>query len=185
METVDTAAQVVAPEAGQESAAQETESAQIEKLRKESARYRTEAKDLAAKVAGFEAERQTEGERLAAQAKAAQEAAAKAQAQLREARADAAIARVAAKEQVSPELLSKLVTVDFDDDGNPVNVEAAVAKAISDYPQIKPLPVTPGATNPGRANGTKLTIKDIERMTPDEINARWSDVQAAMKAARG
>lgn len=185
-ETVDTPTQAVGDEATQAVAGADTvDAGYVEKLRKENARYRTEAKELAAKVAAFEADKQTESERLATEAKTAQEAAAKAQQELRAARAEAAIAKIAAKEQVEVELLTRLVTVEFDDDGSPIGVEAAAAKVLTAYPQLRPVAATPGATNPGRAGAAKLTMEDIKRMTPAQINERWSEVQAAMKAAGG
>lgn len=172
-------------EATQVVAAQESESDMVRKLRDEAARYRTQNRELTARVAAFEAERQTEAERLAAQAKTAQEAAAQALQELRAARADAAIAKVAAKLSVDAGLLGKLVAVDFDDAGLPVNVEAAAAKVMEDYPQLK-LPASgTSVTNPGRSAGSRLTMADVRKMSEAEINARWDDVQAAMKAAGG
>lgn len=157
----------------------------VKGLRKEAAQYRTQAKELAVKVAAFEAERQTEAERLAAQTKVAQEAAAAAQAELRKARVDAALARAAAKVGVDVSLVARLVDVEFDDAGQPVGVEAAIGKVLEAYPQLKPQPVTPGATNPSRGSGAKLTMDEIKRMTPEQINARWDEVKAVMGTARG
>lgn len=136
-------------------------------------------KALEAKVTQYEMERMTEAERMQAQAKAAQEAAAQAQAQLRQARADAAIARAAATQGINPALLGRLVDVEFDEAGQPVNVDAAVAAVVAAYPQLKPAPVQLATTNPGRA-AAKLTMEDVQKMTPAEINARWGEVQAVM-----
>lgn len=133
---------------------------------------------MEAKIAEYEAQQMTEAQRLQAQAQAAQAQAQAAQQQLRQALAEAAIARAAAKEGVNPELLSKLVEPEFDADGRPVNVEAAVAKVLSAYPQLKPAPVTVAATNPGRTS--KLTIEDVKKMSEAEINARWAEVEAVM-----
>lgn len=157
----------------------------VRALRKEAAQYRTQNKELAAKVAGFEAERQTEAERLAAQTKVAQEAAAAAQAELRKARVDAALARAAAKVGVDVNLVSRLVDVELDADGQPLGVEAALSKVLDAYPQLKPQVVSPGATNPSRGSGSKLTMEDVKKMTPEQINARWDEVKVAMGATRG
>lgn len=137
-----------------------------------------ELKAVKAKLSGYETERMTESERLQAQTKAAQEAAATASQRLQQALADAAISRAAAAQGVDPELLSKLVTVELDDTGAPVGLEAAVAAVLNKYPQLKPTAPVPGATNPSRER--KLTIADIQKMTPEQINARWGEVQAVL-----
>lgn len=141
-----------------------------------------ELKAAKAKLSGYETERMSEAEKLQAAAKSAQEQAAAAQAELRRAKADAALARVAAKEGVDPELLAKLVTVEFDDMGAPVGLEAAAAAVLNQYPQLKPQTVaaTLGTTNPART--AKLTMVDVKKMSPDEINSRWDEVKAAMAA---
>lgn len=169
-------------EAGQAPAVteQETFDAEYVKgLRAENAKWRKAAQEAAARVTEFERAQMTEAERMQAQAKAAQEAAAQAQAQLRQARADAAIARAAATQGINPALLGRLVDVEFDEAGQPVNVDAAVAAVVAAYPQLKPAPVQLATTNPGRA-AAKLTMEDVQKMTPAEINARWGEVQAVM-----
>lgn len=152
--------------------------AYVKQLRTEAAQWRKEAQDAKSKVQTFEQERMSEAERLQAQTKAAQEAAATASQRLQQALADAAISRAAAAQGVDPELLSKLVTVELDDTGAPVGLEAAVAAVLNKYPQLKPTAPVPGATNPSRER--KLTIADIQKMTPEQINARWGEVQAVL-----
>lgn len=139
-----------------------------------------ELKTLKERLTQYEQAQMTEAERMQAQAKAAQEAAQAAQAQLRQARAEAAIARAAATQGINPALLGRLVDVEFDDAGQPVNVDVAVAAVLKEYPQLKPAPVAPmAATNPGRV-AAKLTMEDVQKMSPAEINARWGEVQAVM-----
>ena len=153
----------------------------VKSLRKESAQYRTQAKELAAKVATYEAEKLSETERLQAQAQAANAEAQAAREELKRARYDTALAREAAKAGVDPNLLTRLVEPEYDAEGKPANVGAAVAAVLDAYPQLKPQATPSGATNPGRV--AKLTVDDVKKMTPEQINARWDDVQAAMKAA--
>lgn len=175
------------PQAGEAEATQ-ADAGQVEQfsaeyvkgLRKEAAQYRTQAKELAAKVATFEAEKLSEAERLTKQA---QEATAQAQAareELKRARFEAALAREAAKAGVDPNLLTRLVDPEYDDAGAPVNMAAAVAQVLEAYPQLKPQAPHPGVANPGRT--AKLTVEEIKKMTPEQINARWGEVQAAMQA---
>jgi multidrug efflux pump subunit AcrA (membrane-fusion protein) len=152
----------------------------VKSLRAEAAKYRKEAQAAAAKVATFETERMTEAERLQAQTKAAQEAAQAAQTELRKARAETAISREALKHGIDMTLLTKLVDVEFDDNGMPTNVDAAVQTVLKSFPQLKAQPLAqPGATNPGR-QPPKLTLADIKKMSVDQIIARQAEVDAVM-----
>ena len=153
----------------------------VKELRAEAAKNRKEAQEAKAKIAAFEQQQMSEAEKLQAAAKSAQEQAQAAQAELRRAKADAALARVAAKEGVDPELLSKLVTVEFDDTGAPVGLEAAAAAVLSKYPQLKPVAATAttNATNPQRT--AKLTLEQVRKMSPAEINSRWDEVQQVLQ----
>jgi hypothetical protein len=169
-------------EVGQAPAGQDAEkfdAEYVKALRAEAAKYRTEANAAKAKVTQFEQAQLTEAQQLQAQAKAAQEAATAAQVELRQARAEAAIAKAAAGAGVNPALLGRLVMVEFDDAGQPTGVEAALAAVLKEYPQLKPA-AQPGmsATNPGRA--IKLTLDEVRRMTPDQVNARWDEVQQVL-----
>ncbi|HHY54114.1 MAG TPA: hypothetical protein GYA08_01630 [Chloroflexi bacterium] len=167
-------------QAGEASAATEKTDSQAEHMipKRRFDEVNGKLKTLEAKLAEYEAQQMTETQRLQAQAQAAQQQAQAAQQQLRQALAEAAIARAAAKEGVNPELLARLVEPEFDENGKPVNVEAAVQRVLNAYPQLKPAPVQVAATNPGRTS--KLTMDDVRKMKPEEINARWAEVQAAL-----
>jgi hypothetical protein len=149
----------------------------VEKLRKENATYRTKAKEAAEKAdkARTEAERAKldEVERLKVErADALKEAEA--------ARAEAKRTRhliTLAGKVTDPEdalLIAEragLVT----DDG--VDLDALL--------KAKPYlaPPQPGVNIPGaRTSKTAaLTPEDVQRMTPDQINERWAEVQTALK----
>ncbi len=139
-----------------------------------------ELKAAKAKLSGYETERMSEAEKLQAAAKSAQEQAQAARQELQQARAEVAIARAAASLGVDPRKLARLVTVEFDADGQPVNVDQAAAAVLNEWPELKPVAATPGATNPPRT--AKLTMADVKKMSPDEINSRWDEVKAAMAA---
>lgn len=151
----------------------------VEKLRKENATYRTKAKQAqeAAEKARIEAERQKldEVERLKAEKADAEKAA-------QEARAEAARARhliALAGKVVDPEDAlaiaerAGLVT----EDG--VDVEALLKAK----PYLAP-PTQAGVTIPGARNAKRpaLTLEDINKMTPEQVNERWDDIQALYKA---
>ena len=107
------------------------DAAYVKTLRQEAAQWRKQAQEAAAKVQTFEAQQMSEAERLQAQAKTAQEQAQAARQELQQARAEVAISRAAAALGVDPRKLAKLVTVEFDADGQPVNVDQAAA-AVAD-----------------------------------------------------
>ena len=152
----------------------------VRELRAEAAKYRKEAQDAKARVSAFEQQQMSEAEKLQAAAKAAQEQAAAARAELQQARADVAISHAAAANGVDPRKLARLVTVEFDEAGQPVNVDQAVAAVLKEWPELKAATMTANATNPQRT--AKLTVEQIKKMTPAEINERWAEVQAAMAA---
>lgn len=110
------------------------DAAYVKQLRDEAAGWRRKAKDLEGKVSGFETEKLTEAERLKAETAAAKAQAAEAQAALRKAQADAAISQAAAKHQVDAALLSKLVAVEFGDDGQPAELDGAIAALLKSHP---------------------------------------------------
>lgn len=153
--------------------------AYVKTLRQEAAQWRKEAQEAKAKVSSFEQQQMSEAERLQAQAKEAQEAAQRARTELQHARAEVAVARAAATLGVDPRKLAKLVTVEFDADGQPVNVDQAAAAVLNEWPELKAPAAVPGATNPGRGP-RKLTLEDIKKMSPEEINSRWAEVQATL-----
>lgn len=153
----------------------------VKELRAEAAKNRKEAQEAKAKIAAFETQQMSEAEKLQAAAKSAQEQAQAARLELQQARAEVAIARAAQAAGVNPAKLAKLVKVDFDEAGQPVGVEKAVADVLAEWPELKPsATVTSGAMNPQRQ--AKLTMEQIKKMSPDEINSRWDEVKAAMAA---
>lgn len=172
-----------ATEAGQASAVGETfDAAYVKSLRAEAAKHRVEAQEAKRKVSEYEQAQLTEAQKLQAQVQAAQESAKIAQDGLRRARAEAALAREAAKTGVDFGLLARLVDVEYDAEGQPIGVAEAVTKVLKDYPQLKagPEPVL-GVTNPSRPAG-RLTMADVAKMSAEEVNSRWAEVQAAMVA---
>jgi len=152
----------------------------VKSLRKEAAQHRTEAQALKAKLAEYEQAQMTETERLRSQAEQAKAEAQAATEKARKALADAAVSRAAAQHGIDPALLARLVDVEFDADGMPIDVETSVKAVLQQYPQLKPTATATGvaATNPARVQ--KLTMDDIRRMSPDQINARWDEVQIVM-----
>jgi len=157
--------------------------AKLKSVNAESAERRKKLQELEAAEQARKTASMTEQEQAKAAAEAAQKAAAAATAELREARREAALAKVAVKHGIDTDLLGKLVSVEFDDAGMPVNVEAAVNEALDKWPTLKPV-AGGGAnpTNPGRK--AALTIEDVKKMSQDEVNLRWDEVQGVLAAGR-
>lgn len=71
--------------------------------------------------------------------------------------------------------------IEFDAQGAPQGVEAALTELAQQKPFLKGQPASGGSpTNPPRA-GTMLTKEAISKMTPEQINANWPAVQAALE----
>ena len=72
------------------------------------------------------------------------------------------------------------------DGANPLGVEAAIADLRERKPHLFGRSTAPnvpdlGASNPGGGRpGAALTIADIRKMSPQEINARWPEVSAVL-----
>lgn len=154
----------------------------VKQLREEAAQYRRRMKELETKVSSFEQAQMTETEKLKAQAETAQAQAKAAHEALLKARGQAAISLAAVKHQVEPELLARLVEVQFDENGEPAGVDAAVEQVLTKYPNLRAGSVGMASTNPQRKPA--LTLEDVKRMAPDEINRRWDEVQQALKTGR-
>lgn len=123
-------------------------------------------------------------------AKAANDALVVAQKDTQAARAEAAIARAAAKVGIPADLAIRLVDVEFDN-GKPINVDEAVKKIAADYPQLvtggggngesdttpattdtTAAPATGGsASNPPRSRGGGLTLQAVKSMTSAQLAA--------------
>lgn len=183
----DTDTPTTAPEAPE--ATQPTETQQepvetfdreyVEKLRKENATYRTKAKEAAEKAekARLEAERAKldEVERLKAEKADVEKRAAEIEQRAVAAERRASITGKVADATAALKLLDDTKHLNRDGD---VNVEAL----LKDYPFLAP--TTPaGVSIPGaRSSKTAtLTEEDVKRMTPEQINARWPEVQAVLK----
>lgn len=160
----------------------EAAQAELAKVRKEAAKYRTKAKELEDARAAAEAERLKAApleERLKA-LEAEREALAK-KAQEAESARTAAERRAALTGRVAdPNAALKLLEDDDLNDDGTVNVDGLLAK----YPFLAPAPTGPTPTRGaagGKAPKQALTLEDVKKMTPAEVKARWDEVQAVFK----
>jgi hypothetical protein len=134
---------------------------------------------------GFKREKLTAEEKLQADAKTAQERATALEQQLRATQARLEISEVARELKVKPRTAEKLIlnAVTFSDDGTPTNVRALLEAEIAADPNLVDRPAAtsmPANGDSGRRNGKTLTLEDVRAMTPDQINARWAEIEPLM-----
>lgn len=154
----------------------------LEKARKDAAKNRIDAKRLAELEAAQKAAddaKLTETERLQKQYAEAQAEAAQARLEAREKVLRAEIRAAAAATGVNPALALRLIDlsdVEDDDNGDPKNITDLLKKAITDFgitpgasqqpaSQAQPATPNPGASNPQRQNGP-LTITANQYLDP-------------------
>lgn len=171
----------------------------VEQLRQEAAGHRTKATGLQGEVDTLKAEvtkykefMPTQVAELETKITALTEVATKSAADAQNANLKYAVA-VEAQAQgcVDPEaalaLLDKSKVVW--ETGTPKNVSVLLTELLTAKPYLKASPSTPvipnaGPTNPGAAHGSPpLTLDDVKKMKPAEINSRWAEVSAVMAQA--
>ncbi|MCA0352004.1 MAG: hypothetical protein LCH85_08400 [Chloroflexi bacterium] len=104
---------------------------------------------------------------------------------LRSERGARLIEQTAAAHGLDAGLLGRLVTPEFDEQGQPKPLDAAIASLLTTYPYLAkpaaggtaaPAPIGTSPANPARP--PVLTKAAIERMTPEQINTNWDAIQA-------
>lgn len=153
------------------------DAAYVRKLREEAKGYRLQLEESNSKITAFEREKLSEQERLAAELKDYQTQIEAAKTQVRQAKAQTAITAAASKAGLPVELASKLIDVQFDENGNPKGIEEAVASLVSQYPQL----VSGGSSSAMNGNSSRkraLTPEVLKGMSEKEINARWDEIRA-------
>lgn len=157
--------------------------------RREAAQHRTEAAALKKEKADAETAKLSATEKLS---KRAQQLEAELE-QERENRRDVTTRyevqlKAAAMGIVDPDAAAKLLDwsmVEFADDGSPKNIQDALAALVKAKPYLVQGPPAAGATNPSRNHSQgSLTRAQIEKMTPQEMRARWAEIQAALPHLR-
>lgn len=134
-----------------------------------------------------QASEQTEAQKLAAQLAEAQKRETALGAQLRGQALQIAVQSAAQKLGiVDSEVALALVSgkIEFDQAGAPQGVEAALAELIKNKPYLKGQPTQSSGSpmNPPKAGGgAPLTRDAIAAMTPEQINANWDAVKAALE----
>lgn len=183
---------------GQEPEKPESYSADyVKKLRDEAAAARVKLKELEEEIKKRDNEKLSEAEKLQKAAKEAEAKAEDAERRYREAMLQNAVLLACLKPEIAivdPDAAYRLLDrsgLEFDKDGNPLNLDDVLKKLKEKRPWLAggqqggSAPSSGGTANPNRSNskGT-LTIEDIGKMSAEEINRRWDEVQATLKAAK-
>lgn len=172
---------------GQEPTKERFDAEYVRKLRAEAAEYRKRLRDLEQAVKKHEEAKLSETERL--QRRLAELEAERAtwqrEVQERVLRYETMLAagRLGVVDPEAAYRLLDLSLLEYDDDGRPTNLEAALRALLKDKPYLVGQPHGPSGspTNPGRPR-TSLTLEDVKRMSPDEINRRWDEVQRVLSS---
>jgi hypothetical protein len=78
--------------------------------------------------------------------------------------------------------------LDADDMEDEQSIESALKTVLRDRPRLKSKRKGSGAPIPGESGdedgkGGGLTMEDVKKMSPKEVNERWGEVQAVLKSA--
>ena len=149
--------------------AREDAAAERDALRQAAANHLQEAERLRNEYDDYR--RQVEGERTAA---------------MREAVLRSALSRAGANEQAIPLLAKAVVTAEEDWENDALRDEAAALAAVREtyaafFAQPQPLPTDPFSPP---LEGGRLTCEEIRRMSAEEINRNWTQVQDALTQRR-
>ena len=155
----------------------------IKSLRSENAKHRTELKDVKAQLEQFKQAQMSETEKAAArlqqlEAENAKLITAQRDNALRSAITTAA-ARLGVKHVDAALRLIDVGALDIADDGKVSGADAAMRDLVKQYPGLfGPGPDNAGNPDTGQRGG--LTLDEIKRMTPAEVQARMDEVRAVL-----
>lgn len=174
------------PPAGEPTRKPEEYEAEIKALRAENAKHRTEKQEFRAKLeaalaGGDPATLKTAVDEAVKRAEAAEQ-------QARDISIRAQLERQARAAGVVDEdavvRLLDMAALKIGDDGVVQNADKAIDALVQAKPWLKPTATAPpsaGVTNPPAGNRTTLTRDEVRKMTPEQINANWPMVEAALK----
>lgn len=169
-------------QAGQEQA-EKFDAEYVKSLRSENAQHRTRLKAVEAELSQFKQAQMSETEKAAArlqqlEAENAKLITAQRDNALRSAITTAA-ARLGVKHVDAALRLIDTSALDIADDGKVSGADAAMRDLVKQYPGLfGPGPDNAGNPDTGQRGG--LTLDEIKRMTPAEVQARMDEVQAVL-----
>ncbi len=161
----------------------------VRRLRAENAAYRKRMRELEQTIKAYDEERLSESERQRKRISEMERDAELARQEAQELRLRLHVERQARRlgivdEEAALALLDRSA-LEYDDRGNPTNLEAALRNLLKAKPYLAQVGnISAGSPmNPARPH-TSLNIEDIKRMSPEEINRRWDEVQQVLANSR-
>lgn len=152
----------------------------VRKLRAEAAEYRRKLRELEAKVKADEEAKMSEQERLQKRLAELEQQASQyqraVQARTLEYEVKLQAARLGIVDPEAAYRLIDLAAIEYDEDGRPKNAEKALKALISARPWL----VASGTSSPTNPPRGGLTLDDVRRMSPAEINQRWEEVKRVL-----
>ena len=169
---------------GQAPEAEKFDAAYVQQLRAEAAKYRKRLREMEQALKEKEEAEMSEQERLqkrlAELEKERDALAARAREQAVSAKIAFAAQKLGIQSSKAALRLLDMERLDFNEDGEPTNIEELLRELVKEYPFLVGT-AQASATNPARGQSTRLTMEDIKRMSPEEINRRWDEVQAVLE----
>jgi len=74
-------------------------------------------------------------------------------------------------------------SLELDDAGNPTNLGNVLRDLLKAKPYLRSSTTLPADLGQGDRGRSTLTVEQIKAMTPDQINARWDEVQQVLSQA--
>lgn len=187
------------PQAGAHGNDAEKSQRELSEARSEAARYRKTLRDTEARLKDLETAQMSEADKAKKELEDLRGYKSSTSEAVKALNLQMSVERAARKlgivdEEAAFALMDKS-KVSYGDDGRPDadTVQAALDALLTAKPWLKPAPAAPAApqapslktANPGKTPiAGALTQEDLRRMTQEEINARWDEVQATLKAGR-
>lgn len=159
----------------------------VKKLRSEAAQYRKSLRELEAKTKEREDAELSESQKLAKRAQELETLLATAERERKERVTRYEVQLMAQKMGVQDyDAAFRLIDqaeLEYGEDGQPINVEKVVKALIAKRPYLVAASAggNTSAGNPSAKRTQVLTMDDIKKMPPEEINKRWAEVQEALK----
>lgn len=188
-QAAEAAAALAATAAANDQASKTTRSAaeleaMISELRRENAAHRTENKSLKTFKEQKELESLTETQRLQKQADDLKTERESLAAELRTERGRNAVTEAAARLGVNAKLASQLITVEYDDAGKAVGVDAALNALIAEHPYLITDADTGTGGNPGRPRGGAGTFTSAQISNPEFYRLNEAAIKVAAREGR-
>lgn len=156
----------------------------VSKLRNEAADNRTKLKAAQDELKKLQDAQLSDQEKAVKRATEAEARAQAAEAKVKERTVRADVKLAAAKlNVVDPDAAYKLLDLDqitFNEAGDPTNIDKLIGQLVKDKPYLVGANGSHSSANPQTGHGGSLTVEDIRKMSSDEINRRWDEIQKVL-----